>query len=600
MVVLHINLTEGRPLTNECACSDLCDDRGCFTGTFHIPLRARIYLDRSARKAIRCEVEAQIKKYIDMGFTLMHADSHNYTHVYLSVYTEIRKLLKKYGFKTVRISRNIPKGSFSPLFSLYKNIFNFMIKRLKIDKKRIGTTDYFGSVQDFERSDKAKISNSLELMTHPDYINGVLTDNTLPEAHPFVTHEWIEKNGLHLEDVIGRRIKLLVCFIQVHIGGAMTSLVNFLNALDTDKYDVDVMFYENGSISGIKSGINILPQGKRHKKYSVGNVIKKLCSPRYIAAAAQGMYYKKVKHNKRMAVQIMSKQGCRYSTPNSKEYDVAVAYEFDWCLNYVMTRVKAKKKISWHHLEYDKSGLSYKIDKKAFDKADALVFVSESCRLAYVRQHPEHKDKTYFIPNLLSSEYIRSRSTGDVTFPFDDPNRYLKILTVARISFEHKGLDRAVRAFAQLKADGLTENVKWVIIGKGRDEQRLRELIAVYGLEDVIYLIGVRENPIPYMKSFDAMLLPSHHEGKPMVVTEGLIMGLVPMVTRYTSAGEQIQNGIDGLIFENNDYALYQGLKSVLENPKCLDKMREYIQTHDYGNEKEIEKFDRLVEGLLQ
>ena len=39
-----------------------------------------------------------------------------------------------------------------------------------------------------------------------------------------------------------KKIKLLVCFIQAHIGGAMTSLVNFLNALDTNVYDVDVMF----------------------------------------------------------------------------------------------------------------------------------------------------------------------------------------------------------------------------------------------------------------------------------------------------------------------------------------------------------------------
>ena len=101
------------------------------------------------------------------------------------------------------------------------------------------------------------------------------------------------------------------------------------------------------------------------------------------------------------------------------------------------------------------------------------------------------------------------------------------------------------------------------------------------------------------MKKFDAMLLPSRYEGKPMVVTEGFIMGLVPIVARYTSAGEQIQNGVDGLIFENNDEALYQGLKTVLEDPKALDRMREYIKKHDYGNEKEIEKFDKLAEGLL-
>ena len=61
------------------------------------------------------------------------------------------------------------------------------------------------------------------------------------------------------------KIKLFVCFIQTHIGGAMTSLVNFLNALDTDKYEADVMFYEKGpGREGIKPDINILPQGKIH------------------------------------------------------------------------------------------------------------------------------------------------------------------------------------------------------------------------------------------------------------------------------------------------------------------------------------------------
>ena len=93
-------------------------------------------------------------------------------------------------------------------------------------------------------------------------------------------------------------------------------------------------------------------------------------------------------------------------------------------------------------------------------------------------------------------------------------------LTVARISFEHKGLDRAVRAFARLKKEGLADHAKWVIIGKGRDADRLSEMIRQYGLEDVIYPLGVRENPIPYMKLCDVMLLPSGMS-KPMVVTEG-------------------------------------------------------------------------------
>lgn len=402
------------------------------------------------------------------------------------------------------------------------------------------------------------------------------------------------------KDTNNKKIKLLVCFIHVHIGGAMTSLVNFLNALDTKKYDVDVIFYENNQgRCGIKDEINILPQGKIHEKFSIKNIAKKLLSPAYIVAKIQDVYYKKVKHNKRKAVQIMSKQGCKYSRKIDKEYDIAVAYEFNWCLNYMMQCVKAKKKISWHHVEFEKSGMDFKIDKKTLDKADALVFVSEECKESYAKNHPEHKEKAYFIPNLLPSEFVRSRAGERVELPFKDEEKYIKFLSVARISFEHKGFDRAVKVFSRLKKDGLLENVRWTIIGDGRDMQPLLHMIEEEGLSGHIFPIGKRENPIPYMERSDVFLLPSRHEGKPMAVTEAFIMGLVPVVTEYTSAKEQIKDGIDGLVFDNNDEALYQGLKGLLENPQILDTLRENIKATDYGNEKEIAKFYELVEKLI-
>lgn len=600
-VGLHINLTEGKALSKECADSELCDEKGYFKGVFHIPFKSRIYLKKSSRKAIAKEVKAQIEEFFKMGFTLKHADSHNYTHSYISVFGEVGKLLKEYGFTSTRISRNVSPEKFSLPFTVYKCVFNTLIRNLKVNKEKIHTTKYFCSVQDFEGCvNKSEISRDVEFMTHPDYIDGVLYDNTLPVAHPFKTREWQKENGLFLEDVSNRKIKLLVCFIQAHIGGAMTSLVNFLNALDTDIYDVDVMFYENDGRHGIKEDINILPQGKIHERLSLMNIIKKVASPLYIRARILDLYYKKIKNNKRKAVQIMSKEGCKYSRKLEKEYDIAVAYEFTWCMNYVINRVKAKKKVLWHHVEFEKSGMDFKVDKKALDKADALVFVSEDCMKSYQNKHPEHKDKAYFIPNLLSGEYVKNKGEEyEAELPFEDSNSLIKLVTVARISFEHKGLDRAVKAFERLKKDGLTDNVKWVIIGKGRDSEKLDDMIKEAGLEDVIYPIGVRENPIPYLKKFDAFLLPSRHEGKPMVITESFIMGVVPLVTEYTSAHEQIKDGYDGLVFENNEEALYEGLKKVIKDKSILLKLKENVLNTDYGNEKEIAVFDKLAEKMV-
>ena len=57
-VGLHINLTEGKALSKECASSELCDENGFFKGTFHVPFKSRLYLNKNIRKALASEVEA--------------------------------------------------------------------------------------------------------------------------------------------------------------------------------------------------------------------------------------------------------------------------------------------------------------------------------------------------------------------------------------------------------------------------------------------------------------------------------------------------------------------------------------------------------------
>lgn len=597
-VGLHLNLTEGRALSEICARSELCDANGFFKGTFHIPFAARLYLPPSIRRAIYAEAEAQIQAFLALGFPLRHIDSHNYVHSYFSVYWAVQKLLQQYGFTSVRISRNVSDTPFSLPVRLYKGMFNALLRRLQTARGRVACSAHFGSVQDFEAcADQASIKDGIELMTHPDFIDGKLVDNTLPAPHPFVSREWIKSHALHLEDVSGKKTKLLVCFIHAHIGGAMTSLVNFLNALDTEKYDVDVLFYEKGPQRyGIKEEINILPQAKTHQAHSVGNVIKKACSIPYVWAFVRDVYYKTVRHNKRKAVQIMSKQGCRYSRKLHTVYDAAIAYEFNWCMHYVISRVEAKKKLVWNHVEYEKSGMDFRIDKKALQKADALVFVSTACMERYVHNHPEHRQKAYFMPNLLSAEYVQQQGRQPIDSPFPNGSTGVRFLTVARIRFEHKGLDRAVMAFSRLKKEGYA--FQWLIIGDGRDMPRLREMIAEQGLQDRVYPIGMRENPLPYYTICDAFLLPSRHEGKPIVITESLMMGLVPLVTAYTSAREQIRDGVDGLVFDNNGRALYQGLKTVLERPERLEELKQTILQTNYGNEADIAIFDEIVEKI--
>ena len=86
--------------------------------------------------------------------------------------------------------------------------------------------------------------------------------------------------------------------------------------------------------------------------------------------------------------------------------------------------------------------------------------------------------------------------------------------------------------------------------------------------------------------------MPSYFEGKPVSVTEAQILGLVPVVTNYSSAKEQIVNGIDGLIVNNNEENILAGLKYLIEQPKELQRLKEGLLNKElqFVGEKQFQK----------
>ena len=214
-VGIHLNLTEGRPLTSDiCSNPLLCDEKGNFHAGFQQTTKYRLYMDELTIAQIRKELDAQLEKYRTYGFALWHVDSHHHVHTNYPVLRALKPLAKKYGFSSVRLSRNLFRGG-NPLMRLYKILYNRSIRKLCRT-----TTDYFGSYKDFaayfsldlppagthirsaeagvrpaekEREAAPKIvadhnaiknffsKYRLEIMVHPMYdANGVLVDTDIP------------------------------------------------------------------------------------------------------------------------------------------------------------------------------------------------------------------------------------------------------------------------------------------------------------------------------------------------------------------------------------------------------------------------------------
>lgn len=65
-----------------------------------------------------------------------------------------------------------------------------------------------------------------------------------------------------------------------------------------------------------------------------------------------------------------------------------------------------------------------------------------------------------------------------------------------------------------------------VLIGKGTKEERIRDLVKQYGLEDSVFFFKDIPNVYDYLQAADLFLLPSHFEGYPISALEAQVNGV--------------------------------------------------------------------------
>jgi glycosyltransferase involved in cell wall biosynthesis len=128
-------------------------------------------------------------------------------------------------------------------------------------------------------------------------------------------------------------------------------------------------------------------------------------------------------------------------------------------------------------------------------------------------------------------------------------DRYV-IGTLGRLE-EQKGLPHLVEAIQLLSESGML--VFLLIAGSGREEGRLREMVARFGLEDSVRFLGMRRDVPEVHRAMDVFALPSLWEGLPIALLEAMASGLPVVATPVGGIPEVIRNGKNGLLVPPED-----------------------------------------------
>ena len=153
-----------------------------------------------------------------------------------------------------------------------------------------------------------------------------------------------------------------------------------------------------------------------------------------------------------------------------------------------------------------------------------------------------------------------------------------KVLFIAsgRIDFGHKGQDTMVKALHQVKQEGFN-NFECHLAGEGADRPELERLIAEYGLEEEVKLLGWLEPQEikQFYQSADVLLHPSHFDPFPNAVLEAMACGL-PVIGSLAagSVSDRVVDGENGFTHEAGDAeGLANQLRKVLAEPELLTQL---------------------------
>lgn len=112
----------------------------------------------------------------------------------------------------------------------------------------------------------------------------------------------------------------------------------------------------------------------------------------------------------------------------------------------------------------------------------------------------------------------------------------LKLIQVGRLN-EVKNHEFSLQIAKKLQERGVV--FTFYIVGQGPTETYLKKKVNEYSLTDFVYFLGVRNDVPELMAGADVMLMPSLHEGFPVVLVESQAIGLVSIIS------DKISNEVD-------------------------------------------------------
>ena len=390
--------------------------------------------------------------------------------------------------------------------------------------------------------------------------------------------------------------KILIRIGSLRHGGAEKVLVTFLKNLPKEKYEIDLLLnlYSGKYLPEVPTWINVLYLNK-------GEMITTNRLQDIPVKAFRVIYQKLLKQFPNLLYQFILK---------GKKYDVEFAAIHGFRDEILNSPLKSSKKLVWIHNDLKKTELHHYTDEefRKFFGFDKIMVISEKIEQDFnnLTQNQEEKNKIVRIYNPLDTEEIVLKSqearskkqearskNSNLGTQNPDPT-FVSVGTV----FPQKGFDRLLKVHKRLLDEGFHHKI--LILGDGYDFENIKNLQKDLGVTETSTLFGFTDNPYPQIKNADFYVLSSRYEGFPTVLFEAITLKKNIIATDVSGVREMLDDGKLGLIIENSEQGIYDGMKKALQNPEDFKKYESELENYKmpFNLENSVQKIMKIIDEL--
>lgn len=389
--------------------------------------------------------------------------------------------------------------------------------------------------------------------------------------------------------------KIIFVHIALWLGGIEVALINMLNRMDYEKYEVTCLIvsaYDDNLSVRITSKCRLIfiDRGKTisfSKPYRFLQLYKWGQKPWGSVSKLKLYRWKSLAWLRYIENYLY----IRYinSLMGSEEYDCGVIFS-NKVGELTIKAIKAKKYIAFYHhgaLEHVYH------DKIGYKKSSAIIAVSKILSERLKEFMPQYREKITFLSNITDVEYIRTKAEERMDFCFE--NGKFHIVSCGRLALE-KGMDLAIDACAKIVRSGKI-NVQWWIIGEGPLYNDLSDQINKKGMDKYIHLTGVKDNPYPYIKNCNLYVQPSRIEAFGLTILEAMILGR-PIISTLTDGGrELITDDVNGKLCLCDAGSIADTILKIMDDSSLRERYQSAVNNIDF-EQRNIDTMAKLEKFL--